>query len=74
MQDDLLRRLSDRQHPQFEFVKLLAVKCSFLLFGKEHVKSAFKEIQVLKASGSTARVKASFSLLVVGLKLLVVSQ
>ena len=34
---DMLERLGDK-HPQHEFIKTFASKCSYRLFGKEHVK------------------------------------
>ncbi|KAH7279481.1 hypothetical protein KP509_37G021700 [Ceratopteris richardii] len=35
--DDLLKRLGEH-HPQYEFMKSLAVRSSYMLFSKEHVK------------------------------------
>jgi len=46
----LLKQLGDG-HPQYEFVKILAMRCSYFLFGKEHVKEMLKEIAVNTLAG-----------------------
>ncbi|KAJ7523458.1 hypothetical protein O6H91_18G050900 [Diphasiastrum complanatum] len=60
---DLLKRIGEK-HPQHEFMRILATKCSFLLFGKEHVIAVLKEVKSLNAAGNKELVAASLSLLV----------
>lgn len=41
--DDLLKRIGE-SHPQHEFMRVLALRCSFRIFGKEHVKALLEEV------------------------------
>ncbi|BBN05523.1 sister chromatid cohesion protein PDS5 [Marchantia polymorpha subsp. ruderalis] len=61
--DELLKRIGEK-HPQHDFIKTLATKCSFLLFNKEHVKAVLKEVSINKLSGNKEFVASSLSLLV----------
>ncbi|GLJ40362.1 hypothetical protein SUGI_0830400 [Cryptomeria japonica] len=38
IREDLLKRIGER-HPQYEFLKTLYLKCSYILFGMEHVQA-----------------------------------
>lgn len=60
---DMLERLGDK-HPQHEFIKTLASKCSYRLFGKEHVKEMLKEIAVNKLAGKDELIQSGMNLLV----------
>eukprot|EP00253_Pinus_taeda_P035266 PITA_35266 len=62
--DYLLKQLGDG-HPQYEFVKILAMRCSYFLFGKEHVKEMLKEIAVNTLAGKDKIIVSSMNLLVV---------
>ncbi|KAI5081142.1 hypothetical protein GOP47_0004325 [Adiantum capillus-veneris] len=39
--DDLTKRIGE-QHPQHDFIRVLALRCSFIMFGKEHVKEVLQ--------------------------------
>lgn len=60
---DMLERLGDK-HPQYEFIKTLASKCSYRLFGKEHVQELLKEIAVNKLAGKDELIQSGMNLLV----------
>ncbi|KAL3693850.1 hypothetical protein R1sor_007501 [Riccia sorocarpa] len=61
--DDLLKRIGEK-HPQHDFIKTLATKCSFLLFSKEHVKAVLEEVSAHKQAGNKEAIASSLSLLV----------
>eukprot|EP01018_Ginkgo_biloba_P018620 Gb_23673 [translate_table: standard] len=42
IRDDLLKRIGER-HPQHEFLKTLSSKCSYILFGREHVRALLRQ-------------------------------
>eukprot|EP00250_Pteridium_aquilinum_P011433 c20066_g1_i1 orf=108-4985(-) len=60
---DLLKRLGEK-HPQYEFLKVLSVKCSYALFGKEHMHSLLAELKELRTREDENLLKASMGLLV----------
>ncbi|CAA2991927.1 sister chromatid cohesion PDS5 homolog B-like [Olea europaea subsp. europaea] len=62
--DDLLRALGQK-HQIYEFLSSLSLKCSYLLFNKEHIKELILEAGVLKSSGSTELILSSMSILVI---------
>jgi hypothetical protein len=45
LQEELLKRIGEH-HPQHEFFKVLAVRCSYLIFGKDHTKAVMEEISL----------------------------
>ncbi|KAL5769361.1 hypothetical protein ACOSQ2_016144 [Xanthoceras sorbifolium] len=49
--DELLKILGEK-HRLYDFLSTLSVKCSYLLFNKEHVKEFFLEATVQKSSGN----------------------
>lgn len=49
--DDLLKRVGEH-HPQHDFIRMLAVRCSFMIFGEEHVKAVLNEVSSEKDSGT----------------------
>ncbi|GLJ13664.1 hypothetical protein SUGI_0217810 [Cryptomeria japonica] len=63
MRDDLLEQLGER-HPLYEFMKILTARCSYLLFGKEHVREILNEISSNKLAGNDNIVLSSMNLLV----------
>ncbi|KAL2634564.1 hypothetical protein R1flu_006043 [Riccia fluitans] len=63
IRDELLKRIGEK-HPQHDFIKTLATKCSFLLFTKEHVKAVLKEVSAHKLAGNKEPIASSLSLLV----------
>lgn len=63
-QDDLLKRVGEH-HPQHDFIRMLAVRCSFMIFGEEHVKAVLNEVSSEKDSGTA---NAGLSLLAVSIR------
>ncbi|CAN5950854.1 unnamed protein product [Sphagnum jensenii] len=61
--EELLKRIGEK-HPQYDFMMVLATKCSYLLFGREHVRAILKEISAFKSSESKDLVATSLDLLV----------
>ncbi|KAL2932207.1 Sister chromatid cohesion protein PDS5-like protein B [Bienertia sinuspersici] len=51
-QDDLLKIFGDK-HRLFDFLNVLSVKCSYLLFSKDHVKEFLVELAIQKSSENT---------------------
>ncbi|XP_044461448.1 sister chromatid cohesion protein PDS5 homolog A isoform X2 [Mangifera indica] len=49
--DDLLNILGEK-HRLYDFLSTLSMKCSYLLFSKEHVKEIFLEVAIQKSSGN----------------------
>jgi hypothetical protein len=48
-----------------DIIRVLAVKCSHLLFGKEHLQALLQEIAEFKRIGNEKMLEASLSLLMV---------
>lgn len=65
MQNDLLKILGDK-HQVYEFLSTLSLKCSYLLFGKDHVKEIVLEAGVHKSSGNNDLILSCMTILVVG--------
>lgn len=61
IKEDLLKRIGEH-HPQHEFMKVLALRCSFMIFGKEHAKSVLEEV-ALNQDSSKDTAAAGLSLL-----------
>ncbi|CAM6002717.1 unnamed protein product [Sphagnum balticum] len=61
--EELLKRIGEK-HPQYDFMMVLATKCSYLLFGREHVRAILKEISAFKSSESKDLAATSLDLLV----------
>jgi sister-chromatid-cohesion protein PDS5 len=64
LQDDLLRILGEK-HRLYDFLSNLSVKCSYLLFNKEHVKEILLEAVTHKSSGNTQYTQSCMDILVV---------
>lgn len=64
MQDDLLKILGDK-HRLYEFLSTLSLKCSYLLFDKDHVKAILLEAGVQKSSGNNELILSCMTILVV---------
>lgn len=62
--DDLLRILGEK-HRLYDFLGTLSLKCSYLLFNKEHVKEFLLEAAIQKSSGNTQYIQSCMNVLVV---------
>ncbi|KAG6641941.1 sister chromatid cohesion protein PDS5 homolog B-like [Carya illinoinensis] len=62
--DDLLRILGEK-HRLYDFLSTLSVKCSYLLFNKEHVKEILLEAATQKSSGNTRNTQSCMNILVI---------
>ncbi|KAK4802635.1 hypothetical protein SAY86_000838 [Trapa natans] len=63
-QDELLKILG-KKHRLHDFLSFLSVKCSYLLFNKEHVKEIFLEISAQKSAGNTEYTPSCLNILVI---------
>ncbi|PKI66430.1 hypothetical protein CRG98_013232 [Punica granatum] len=63
-QDDLLKILGEK-HRLYDFLSTLSIKCSYLLFNKEHVKEILQEASAQKSAGNTQHVSSCMDLLVI---------
>lgn len=61
-QDDLLKILGEK-HRLFDFLSTLSVKCSYLLFSKEHVKEILLEASAQKSSANEQYVQSCMDIL-----------
>ncbi|KAL0443057.1 UNVERIFIED_CONTAM: Sister chromatid cohesion protein PDS5 [Sesamum latifolium] len=61
---ELLKILGDK-HRLYEFLSALSLKCSYLLFDKDHVKEILIEAGVQKSSGSNELILACMTILVI---------
>ena len=64
LQDDLFKILGEK-HRIFDFVNVLSVKCSYMLFSKEHVKEFMLELATQKAAENTEKCLSCVNMLVV---------
>lgn len=64
LQDDMLKILGEK-HRLYEFLGTLSVKCSYLLFSKEHVKEIILEVSTQKSAGNTPLISSCMNTLVV---------
>ncbi|XP_038893526.1 sister chromatid cohesion protein PDS5 homolog B isoform X2 [Benincasa hispida] len=64
LQDELLKILGEK-HRLYDFLDSLSVKCSYLLFNKEHVKEILQEVEIKKSAGSMQDIKSSMTMLVI---------
>ncbi|XP_024637720.1 sister chromatid cohesion protein PDS5 homolog A isoform X2 [Medicago truncatula] len=62
--DDLLKILGVK-HPLYEFLNTFSMKCSYLLFNKEHVKAILEEIVAQKSAENAQRTQSCMDLLVI---------
>ncbi|XAR65765.1 hypothetical protein NMG60_11010002 [Bertholletia excelsa] len=62
--DDLLKILGEK-HSLYDFLSTLSLKCSYLLFNKEHVKEILLEADLQKSSGRTQCTLACMNILVI---------
>ncbi|GMP73504.1 hypothetical protein CsSME_00031242 [Camellia sinensis var. sinensis] len=63
-QDDLLKILGEK-HRLYDFLSSLSLKCSYVLFNKEHVKEILLEADLRKSAGNTQLTLACMNILVV---------
>ncbi|MBA0739728.1 hypothetical protein Gogos_012966, partial [Gossypium gossypioides] len=66
--DDLLKILGEK-HRLYDFLNTLSLKCSYLLFNKEHVKEIFLEATVQKSTGNIQYTHSCMNILVVTIDL-----
>lgn len=69
LQDDLLRILGEK-HRLYDFLGTLSLKCSYLLFNKEHVKEFLLEAATQKSSGNMQYIHSCMNILVVNFSFL----
>ncbi|KAL9146836.1 hypothetical protein ABFS82_13G137100 [Erythranthe guttata] len=62
--DDLLRILGEK-HRLYEFLSTLSLKCSYLLFDKDHVKAILLEAGLQKSSGNNELILSCMTILVI---------
>ncbi|XP_061339796.1 sister chromatid cohesion protein PDS5 homolog A-like isoform X2 [Gastrolobium bilobum] len=62
--DDLLKILGEK-HRLYEFLNTFSVKCSYLLFNKEHVKIILLEILAQKSAENARRTQSCMNILVI---------
>ncbi|XP_041989798.1 sister chromatid cohesion protein PDS5 homolog A-like [Salvia splendens] len=62
--DDILKLLGD-EHRLYEFLSTLSLKCSYLLFDKDHVKEIVLDAAVHKSSGNNDSVLSCMTILVI---------
>ncbi|XP_060185631.1 sister chromatid cohesion protein PDS5 homolog A isoform X2 [Lycium barbarum] len=62
--DELLKILGEK-HRLYEFLGTLSLKCSYILFNKEHVKEVLQETNMQKTAGSTDLILSCTHLLVI---------
>ncbi|KAG8385890.1 hypothetical protein BUALT_Bualt03G0092100 [Buddleja alternifolia] len=64
LRDDMLKVLGEK-HRLYEFLSTLSLKCSYLLFGKDHVREILLEAGVQKASGNNELILSCMTILVI---------
>lgn len=64
LQDDLLKILGEK-HRLYEFLNTFSVKCSYLLFNKEHVKTILLETTAQKSAENAQHTQSCMNILVV---------
>ncbi|XP_057765095.1 sister chromatid cohesion protein PDS5 homolog A isoform X2 [Salvia miltiorrhiza] len=62
--NDLLKLLGD-EHKLYEFLSTLSLKCSYLLFDKDHVKEIVLEAGAHKSSGNSDLILSCMTILVI---------
>ncbi|PIN12278.1 Sister chromatid cohesion complex Cohesin, subunit PDS5 [Handroanthus impetiginosus] len=64
LRDDMLKILGQK-HQLYEFLSSLSLKCSYLLFDKDHVREIIVEAGVQKSCGSTDLIVSCMTILVI---------
>ncbi|XP_027339072.1 sister chromatid cohesion protein PDS5 homolog A-A [Abrus precatorius] len=62
--DELLKILGEK-HQLYEFLNTFSIKCSYLLFNKEHVKAILSEIITQKSAESDQHIQSCINMLVI---------
>lgn len=62
MQDDLLKILGEK-HRLYDFLSTLSLKCSYILFNKEHLGQFLQEVSIHKSSGDAQCIKSCMDIL-----------
>ena len=61
-----MKRIGEH-HPQHDFIKVLAVRCSYLIFGKDHTKAVMEEISLNMKDSNREIVVEGLTLLAVSI-------
>ncbi|GER37526.1 sister chromatid cohesion protein pds5 [Striga asiatica] len=64
LRDDLLKVLGQK-HRLYEFLGALSLKCSYMLFDKDHVREFLLEARVQKSSGTAELILSCMAILVI---------
>lgn len=64
LQDELLKILGEK-HRLYDFLSTLSVKCSYLLFNKEHVKEILLEVAMHRSTADIPYKLSCMNILVV---------
>ncbi|CAA2986797.1 sister chromatid cohesion PDS5 homolog A isoform X1 [Olea europaea subsp. europaea] len=64
LRNDILKIVGEK-HQLYEFLSILSLKCSYLLFGKEHIKEILLEADIQKSAGSSELVLSCMTILVI---------
>ncbi|GER48127.1 sister chromatid cohesion protein pds5 [Striga asiatica] len=64
LRDDLLKILGQK-HQLYEFLGAVSLKCSYMLFDKDHVREFLLEARVQKSSGTTELILSCMAILVI---------
>ncbi|KAL2495632.1 hypothetical protein Fot_39389 [Forsythia ovata] len=62
---DVMLTIIGEKHLLYEFLSSLSLKCSYLLFGKEHIKEILLEADIQKSAGSTELILSCMTILVI---------
>ncbi|XP_010538450.1 PREDICTED: sister chromatid cohesion protein PDS5 homolog A-A-like isoform X2 [Tarenaya hassleriana] len=62
LRNDMLKILSEK-HCLYEFLGTLSIKCSYLLFNKEHVKEILAEVSARKSAQNLSGIQSCMNLL-----------
>ncbi|RAL52779.1 hypothetical protein DM860_007547 [Cuscuta australis] len=62
--DELLKILGEK-HPLYDFLSILSLKCSYIIFSKEHVREILLEVDTQKSTGSNHMILSCMTVLVI---------
>ncbi|CAH9112133.1 unnamed protein product [Cuscuta epithymum] len=62
--EELLNILGEK-HPLYDFLSILSLKCSYIMFSKEHVREILLEVDIQKSDGSNHMILSCMTLLVI---------
>ncbi|CAI9783991.1 unnamed protein product [Fraxinus pennsylvanica] len=64
LRDDILKIVGEK-HQLYEFLSILSLKCSYLIFGKEHIKEILLEADIQKSAGNSELILSCMTILVI---------